>query len=141
MEGAIGLADFLSALRDELHQAADAAAGDSLKLGVDELTLTVDVAYEQARSVEGSAKTSAKFWVFLSAEAAGKAAASRTTTRTHTLTLRVKPRIELPAAQGEPAVSHGLDVTGALAAREQSPTVPHPQGLRDRDAVGDDSDA
>jgi hypothetical protein len=123
VEGAIGLADFLAALRDELHRAADEARTDWLKLGVDELTLTLDVAYEQARSAKGSVKASAKFWVWLSAEAAAEATASGKTTRTHTLTLRLKPRIEVLDASGQP-VSYGLDVSGALAAGEQSPTLP-----------------
>jgi hypothetical protein len=117
------LADFLAALRDELHEAAEGAKTDWLKLGVDELTLTVDVAYEKAQSIKGSVKAAAKFWVWLSAEAAAEATASGKTTRTHTLTLRLKPRIDLLDASDQ-LVSYGLDVSGELAAGEQRPTPP-----------------
>jgi hypothetical protein len=41
----IGLADFLTDLRAELSEAQSRAAGDSLKLGVEEISLTLEVAY------------------------------------------------------------------------------------------------
>jgi hypothetical protein len=44
-EDRIGLAEFLTDLRKELSQAQSQAAGDSLKLGVEEISLTLEVAY------------------------------------------------------------------------------------------------
>jgi hypothetical protein len=127
VKGAIGLADFLAALRDELHIAAENATTDWLKLGVEELTLTVDMAYEQARSRGVSAKATAKFWVFLSAEAAVEATASGKTTRTHTLTLRLKPRIDVWDDTGQTR-SYQLDV----GHEQDPPSLPHRASQYDR---------
>ena len=48
-EDRIGLADFLTDLRAELSEAQSRAAGDSLKLGVEEISLTLEVAYTLAK--------------------------------------------------------------------------------------------
>lgn len=70
--GVLGLADFLSELRAELAVAQKRAEGSSLRLGVDEVTVELDVVVTTLRSGEGSGKLSAKFWV-LNAEVGGKA--------------------------------------------------------------------
>jgi Trypsin-co-occurring domain 2 len=44
-EERIGLADFLTDLRAELGEAERRAVNDPLKLGVEEISLTLDVAY------------------------------------------------------------------------------------------------
>ena len=72
----IGLAEFLTDLRAELSQAQSRAAGDSLKLGVEEISLTLEVAYTLTKAGEASAGVQAKFWVFASAEAGVKGSLS-----------------------------------------------------------------
>ena len=62
------MADFLSDLRAELAEASKRAEHDSLKLGVEEVTVSLDVAVTIAKRGEASAKASAKFWVFASVE-------------------------------------------------------------------------
>ena len=66
----LGLADFLSDLRAELDEATKRAEGGTLKLEIDQITLSLDVAFTLGRKGEGSAKAGAKFWVFASAEEA-----------------------------------------------------------------------
>ena len=73
----IGLADFLTDLRAELSEAQSRAAGDSLKLGVEEISLTLEVAYTLTKAGKTSAGVKAKFWVFASAEAGSRAACRR----------------------------------------------------------------
>ena len=69
LEDRIGLAEFLTDLRAELSEAQSRAADDSLKLGVEEISLTVEVAYTLTKAGEASAGVKAKFWVLASAEA------------------------------------------------------------------------
>lgn len=126
-EDRIGLADFLTNLRAELNEAQSRAAGDSLKLGVGEISLTLDVAYTLTKDVEGSAGVKAKFWVFASAEAGVKGSLSSEQARTQQLTLTLKPRVEqVIADQGgqQTTVTRGVDVEGTIAAGEEQPTLP-----------------
>src|SRR2546430_9803672 len=58
----IGLAAFLTDLRAELSEAQTRAAGDSLKLGVEEISLTLEVAYTLTKGGEASTGVQAKFW-------------------------------------------------------------------------------
>ena len=55
IEDRIGLAEFLTDLRAELSEAQSRAAGDSLKLGVEEISLTLEVAYTLTKAGEASA--------------------------------------------------------------------------------------
>ena len=93
-EDRIGLADFLTDLRAELSEAQSRAAGDSLKLGVEEISLTLEVAYTLTKAGEASAGVKAKFWVFAEAEAGVKGSLSSERARTQQLTLTLKPRVE-----------------------------------------------
>jgi hypothetical protein len=125
----IGLADFLTDLRAELSEAQSRAAGDSLKLGVEEISLTLEVAYTLTEGGEASAGVKAKFWVFASAEADVKGSLSSERARTQQLTLTLKPRVEQAVIdqQGQQTiVTRGLDVEGSLAAGEEQPTLPRP---------------
>ena len=117
-ENVIGLADFLSDLRAELAEASERAEGDSLKLGVEELTVSLDVGVTVGRKVGGSASAKAKFWVFASAEAKLQAEASRQRMTTQHLTLTLRPRIEVAG------VTRDVDVEGAFAAGEERPRLP-----------------
>ena len=125
----IGLADFLTDLRAELSEAQSRAAGDSLKLGVEEISLTLEVAYTLTKAGEASARGKAKFWVFAEAEAGVKGSLSSERARTQQLTLTLKPRVEqvVTDQQGrQTMVTRGLDVEGSLTASEEQPTLPAP---------------
>lgn len=128
-EDRIGLADFLTDLRAELSEAQSRAAGDSLKLEVEEISLTLEVAYTLTRAGETSAGVKAKFWVFAEAEAGVKGSLSSERARTQQLTLTLKPRVEqvvTDQAGQQTTVTLGLDVDGRLAAGEEQPTLPVP---------------
>jgi hypothetical protein len=125
-EGALGLADFLSDLRAELAEASRRAEGQALRLGVDEVTLSLDIGVTLTTTGEASAKAVAKFWVFASAEAGvrGERSSERMTTQHLTLTLR--PRIEevVRDESGRQEVRiRGLDVGGAFAEGEERPDL------------------
>ena len=83
----IGLAEFLTDLRAELSEAQSRAANDSLKLGVEEISLTLEVAYTFTKGGEASAGVRAKFWVLASAEVGVKGSRSSERARTQQLTL------------------------------------------------------
>jgi hypothetical protein len=128
-EDRIGLADFLTDLRAELSEAQTRAAGDSLKLGVEEITLTLEVAYTLTKGGEASAGVQAKFWVFASAQAGLKGSLSSERADTQQLTLTLKPRVEQVVIdrQGQQkTVTRGVDVEGSLAAGEEQPAPPPP---------------
>jgi hypothetical protein len=125
-EGRIGLAEFLTDLRAELSDAQSRAAQDSLKLGVEEISLTLDVAYTLTRGGEVSADVRAKFWVLASADVGVKGSVSSERTRTQQLTLTLKPRVEqvVTDRQGRPeTLARGVDVEGAFAAGEEQPPI------------------
>ncbi len=117
MPNAIGLADFLADLRLELSEAIDRAEGETLKLGIEELTVSLDVGVTVSGRAGGSVAAKAKFWVFASAEATLEAEASRERVTTQHLTLRLKPRIE------DAGASRGADVDGSFASAEEQPTL------------------
>lgn len=128
-EDRIGLAEFLTDLRKELSQAQSQAAGDSLKLGVEEISLTLEVAYTLTKAGETSAGVKAKFWVFASAEAGVKGSLESERARTQQLTLTLKPRVEQVVIdqQGQQTtVTRGVDVEGTLASGEEQPVLPPP---------------
>ncbi len=122
LDGALGLADFLTDLRAELAVAQQRAEGSPLRLGVAEITVSLDVAVTIAKSVEGSGRASARFWV-LNAELAGKGAVSSQRVRTQQLTLTLKPRIEevISDEQGgvQHVVSRSVDVGGEVEEGEE----------------------
>jgi len=122
----LGLVDFLADLREELGAAQQRAldTGGDLRLGVEEVTVTLEVAHVKTLSGEVSTKAKAKFWVFASAEAGGKGALKRQRTGTQTLTLTLRPRLEYESTdeQGRrTTTSRGLDVTDSLGAHEEKP--------------------
>jgi Trypsin-co-occurring domain 2 len=128
-EDRIGLADFLTDLRAELSEAQSRASGDALKLGVEEITLSLDVAYTLTKGGEVSAGVRAKFWIFASADArlAGTVSSERAGTQHLTLTLR--PRLEevVIDQEGKQAtITRGVDVTGGFAEGEERPAIPAP---------------
>jgi Trypsin-co-occurring domain 2 len=129
-DGAMGLADFLSDLRAELAEASKRAEHQSLKLGVEEVTVELDVAVTIAKRGEASAKASAKFWVFASAEAGVTGERSSQQVTTQHLTLTLKPRTEeviIDDTGMARVIRRGVDVTGAIAAHEERPDLPAPK--------------
>ncbi|GEM_PF-3211120 len=125
LEGAMGLADFLSDLRAELGEASRRAEDDPLKLRVREVTTTLDVAVTLAKSADASLRAKAKFWVFASAEAGveGRLASQRIATQR--ITLALTPRIESPAPNAaDQPTSRPVDVDSSLARGEQNPPLP-----------------
>lgn len=125
----IGLAEFLTDLRAELSEAQSRASDDPLKLGVEEISLTLEVAYTLTKGGEASAGVKAKFWVFASAEVGVKGSLSSERANTQQLTLTLKPRLEQVVVdqQGQQTmVTRGVDVEGSLAAGEEQPTLPSP---------------
>ncbi|MDB5448555.1 MAG: hypothetical protein JWQ97_3872 [Phenylobacterium sp.] len=130
VENRIGLVEFLTDLRAELSEAQSRAAKDSLKLAVEEISLTLDVAYTLTRNVEASGTVKAKFWVFASAEASAKGTQSAERARTQQLTLTLKPRLEqtIIDEQGQQTtITRDVDVEGDFAAGEERPTIPVPE--------------
>ena len=125
----IGLAEFLTDLRAELSEAQSRAAQDPLKLRVEEISLTLEVAYTLTKGGEASAGVRAKFWVLASAEASAKASRSSEQARTQQLTLTLKPRAEqvvIDQHGRQTTVTSGVDVEGSLVAGEEQPTLPSP---------------
>ena len=128
-DGALGLADFLSDLRAELAEASKRAESDSLKLGVEEVTVSLDVAVTIARKGEMSASAGAKFWVFASVEGGVKGERSSQQLTTQHLTLTLKPRAEkviVDEAGQARVIGRSVDVTGAVDADEERPDLPGP---------------
>lgn len=122
----LGLADYLTDLREELAEAQSRAAGASLLLGVDEVTVTLQVAVTTGRKGTGSGRVSTKFWV-LNAEVGGGGESSSQRVGTQQITLTLKPRVESVTfdEQGSLAVtSRGLDVSSRLTDSEESPDLP-----------------
>ena len=129
-DGALGLADFLSDLREELAEASKQAEHESLKLGVEEVTVSLDVAVTIGKKGGASAKASAKFWVFASAEAGVTGERSSQRVATQHLTLTLKPRTEelLIDETGQARVIlRGVDVKGAIGVGEERPDLPAPK--------------
>jgi hypothetical protein len=123
----IALADFLEDLRAELGEAQGRASKHPLKLGVEEITLALDVAYKLKKTGEASAKAKVSFFVWLSGEAGAKGSLSSENSRTHRLTLKLKPRIEqiLFDEHGKRTpIPRGVDVGGDLAKDEERPSLP-----------------
>lgn len=128
-EDRIGLAEFLTDLRAELSQAQSRAAGDALKLGVEEITLTVDVAYTLTKGGEASGEVRAKFWVLEFGQAGAKASVSSERARIQQLRLTLKPRVEQVVIDEEgqqTTITRSVDVHGGFAEAEQQPTIPAP---------------
>jgi len=130
----LGLVEFLADLRGDLEAARAQAikAGGELRLGVDEVTVTLEVAHERTTSGELAGKVTGKFWVFGSAEASGRAGREATRSGTQTLTLTLKPRVETTSLdqQGRTVTAQaGLDVHGAVGPGEQlAPQAREPSG-------------
>jgi hypothetical protein len=121
-DGRLALSDFLADLREELSEAQSRTTGSALKLGVEEITLTLDVAYTLTKTAEASAKVKAKFFVMLSAALGATGSVSSDLSRTHQLTLVLKPRLEqtMKDEEGRVArITRGVDVQGALEAGEE----------------------
>ena len=113
----IGLVEFLTDLRAELNEAQSRAAGESLKLGVEEVTLSLDVAYTLSKGGDASADAKAKFWV-LEFGAGAKGTASSVRARTQRLTLTFRPRTEEVVIHQEARRTPGLwgvDIIGGLS--------------------------
>jgi Trypsin-co-occurring domain 2 len=68
--GTLGLAEYLADLRAELAAAQQRAEGASLRLGVEQATVELEVAVTSAQHTGGSGKLAARFYV-LSAELGG----------------------------------------------------------------------
>jgi hypothetical protein len=123
----LGLADFLTDLRAELNRAQSLATDEPLKLGVEEINLTLDLEYTLEVSGEVSGKVKAKFWVFASAEAAAKAGVQSGRTRTQTIALTLKPWMEevVIDEQGrQTVVKRDVNVKGKLDSHEKHPASP-----------------
>lgn len=122
----LGLVEFLSDLRAELEEAQSrvppASATGVLRLGVDEVSVTLEVAHVSTTSGEVSGKIQGKFWVFGSAEASAKGGHERQRSGTQTLTLTLKPRLDTTSVDehGQTrTASTGLDVKDSRKAGEQ----------------------
>lgn len=121
----VRLADFLADLRAELALAQERATGP-LKLGVEEITLTVDVTYAAESSQRAGAGVKATFWAVLSGEVSVQADRSASQSRTHTLTLTLRPRMEeevLGADGQHSTIMSEVNVTGELVDDEENPPL------------------
>ena len=128
-DGALGLADFLSDLRAELAEASKRAESDSMRLEVEEVTVSLDVAVTIANKGEVSARAGAKFWVFASVEGGARGERSSQQLTTQHLTLTLKPRVEeviIDEAGQARVIRSSVDVTGAIGDDEERPDLPAP---------------
>lgn len=127
----LGLVEFLEDLRAELDEARrrvpPASEAGVLRLGVDEVSVTLEVAHVATTSGEVSGKVQGKFWVFGSAEASAKGGHQRQRSGTQTLTLTLKPRIDTTSVDehGQTRTSStGLNVNDPRTAGEQRAAMP-----------------
>ena len=100
-----------------------------MKLGVEEISLTLEVAYTLTKGGEASAGVRAKFWVLASAEAGVKGSLSSERARTQQLTLTLKPRLEqivIDERGRQTTETRGVDVEGTFAPSEEQPRLPYP---------------
>jgi hypothetical protein len=84
MDQAIGLAEFVTALRSELKVAQKNAEGEDLKFSVEDIQLEVKVLSERSDKVEGGVK----FWVL---NAGGEIADKASLAQTLKLQLKLVP--------------------------------------------------
>ena len=122
--GALGLADFISELRAELAEASRRAEGETLRLAVGEVQISLEVGVTLTTTGEASAKASAKFWVF--ASAGGSITGGRASERmsTQTLTLKLIPQtveVVRDTEGNEITRKRSLDVGGGFAEGEDRP--------------------
>ena len=125
LDDRIGLAEYLTSLRAELSEAQSRASGDPLKLGVEQVTVALDIAYTLTKSGEASGSLKAKFWV-LELGVGAKGTVSASDTRTQRLTLTLKPRVEEVITDQEGrriTLTRGVDVAGQIAKGEESPKL------------------
>lgn len=129
----LGLVEFLADLRADLQAAQEQADAQvarqegGLRLGVNEVTVTLDVGHVATTSGEVSGKVTGKFWVFGGAEAGVKAGMQRERSGTQTLTLTLRPRVVAVSVDEHGRhvlTSSGLDVSGEIAAGEESAQMP-----------------
>ena len=136
LAGALGLADFLADLRADVAEAQQRSENSSLMLGVEEVTVALEVAITTTRKGSGSGKLSAKFWV-LNAELGGSGELSSQRVGTQHLTLTLKPRVEQVTYDAEGRVqqvaTRSVDVSGAFAAGEKAPQLRRPEEPEDVD--------
>lgn len=127
MSDGLGLAEFLADLRAELARAEVNARGDSLKLGVDQIEVSLEVTSTLEHSGEADSRVKAKFWVFASAEGGVKGSVTSGRSRTQLLKLTLTPRVEetvTDVSGGTRIDSRGLDVDGEMEAGEENPALP-----------------
>ena len=128
--GGLGLADFISDLREELSEAQRRAAEnttDSLRLMVGPVELSLEVAYTVERSGKVGGGVKAKFWVFEFGEASAEGSAASTNVRSQHLKLTLTPRLER-AVRDEHGQVHtvvgDVDVSGRLESSEAPVVMP-----------------
>ncbi|WP_410790639.1 trypco2 family protein [Kribbella sp. C-35] len=125
--------DFLADLHTDLEAARQAALerGGEVRLGVEEVTVSLEVVHERTTSGELGGKVTGRFWVFGSAEASGTAARESTRSGTQSLTISLRPQVAsmIVDEQGRTTVTHsGLNISGPIADDEQQPPAPRSAG-------------
>ena len=126
MDG-LELAEFLADLRGELARAEANAREESLKLGVDQIEVSLEVTSTLERSGGVDARVKAKFWVFPFAEGGVKGAVTDVRSRTQHLKLTLTPRVVETVTENTGVtrtVSRGVDVHGQVQPREENPALP-----------------
>lgn len=122
--GGIGLAEFLEDLRAELDEARARTANEPLKLGVEEIEVSLDVEYHRSHDTGGEVRAKGRFLIF--AEAGASASTSMATERVQTqhLTLKLKPRLEGVGPGGSGTTTSSLDVRDTVREGEEQVPIP-----------------
>lgn len=88
----LSLAEYLTALSAELHNASAQAELHDLPFGVDAVTLEIDISFTLARYAESQSTTEPEFWVTAATEQANNRSAPAPQRGMQRLTVRLSPR-------------------------------------------------
>lgn len=129
----IGLVEYLADLRADLSLAREQARDDAMEavpegqsgevvwLGVEDVTVELQVVHEHSLNASLQSKIKGKFWVFAEAEVAAQASAAAKSIKTQTLTVVLRPRVETIDGESGRRTSGSVDVDDVVDDDEALP--------------------